>query len=151
MKDIRLVLGVLLPVPLFVILYYGYHYYLSYHGFNHETKQYVLDDLTASRIHAKTEFLFLNIFGYICMLIPSIIFSVIIERQRSKAILNKKHYLGLGAFLGFIASFVFLLVAGIYTSGSSEQILKAILASTLAGFVCAQLLLGIKNSDQSSP
>jgi len=148
-KITRLILGTLLPVPLFIVLFYGSYLYQSYHGYDNETNQYLLDNLEASRSHARTDLLIFIVFGYIYMGLPSLGFSFLIERQRTKRTPNLRRYLGLAAFLGFIASFIFLYISGTLTSGSIEQTFYAVLSSTLVGLITAFLLLSIKRRKNS--
>ena len=145
-KITRVILGTILPVPLFIVLYYGSYLYQSYHGYDNETNQYLLNNLEASRSHARTDFLIFIIAGYIYMGLPSLGYSFLLERQRTKRIPNLKQYLGLGTILGFTASFIFLYISGTLTSGTGEQIFHAILASSFVGFITAFLLLSIKAS-----
>ena len=56
-RIIRFILGALLPVPLFVGIYYFSYFYTSYHGFDHESKTYMTStsDIEMTRHHLKTD------------------------------------------------------------------------------------------------
>lgn len=122
-RIIRVILGALLPVPLFVGIYFFSYFYTSYHGFEHESKTYMTssNEIEMARKHLKTDIAVFLAMGYFLMGIPSLAYSLLLERHRSSSNFRLWSYVGWGALMGGIsgliaASFQFVLTDGAYDS-----------------------------------
>ena len=122
-RIIRFILGALLPVPLFVGIYYFSYFYTSYHGFDHETQTYIEGqrDLDITRQHLITDAVVFMAAGYLLMGIPSLTYSFMLERYRASSCFRIRSYLGWGVLMGAIAGLIatcfrFVLAAGVADS-----------------------------------
>ena len=93
-RIVRFILGAVLPVPLFIGIYYFSYFYTSYHGFDHESQSYMTSpsDIAITRQHLKTDALVFLATGYFLMGIPSLVYSFLLECQRSCPRFKMKSY-----------------------------------------------------------
>jgi len=136
-RIIRFVLGGIMPVPLFVGLFYFSYFYTSYNGFDNETKTYWTNphDIELTRQHLKTDILIFLGVGYFLMGIPSIAYSFLLERHRTCSRFRLRSYAGWGALMGGIsgliaASFRFVLTDGVY-----DALLVVAISSSVGGLI----------------
>jgi hypothetical protein len=101
-------MGALLPVPLFVGIYFFTYFYASYHGFDHETQTYIQgqENLRMARRHLITDVLLFLAVGYLLMGVPSLVYSFLLERRRASSRFAIRSYIGLGVLLGGVAGFI---------------------------------------------
>lgn len=151
-RIIRFSAGAILPVPLFILLFYGSYLFKSYHGYDFETQEYIIGSthLANSRSHAQTDLSIFLLYGYFIMGLPSLIYSFLLERARAKNPFNINHYLIFGAIAGFACSFIFLFTSAT-VCGNWLQILHAITASIIVGSIIALLLLSVKVTQPTKP
>lgn len=122
-RIVRFLLGALLPVPLFVGVFYFSYFYTSFYGFDHETKTYISgpQNLELARYYLITDVVVFLAAGYFLMGIPSLAYSFMLERHRSSLRFRLRSYVGWGALMGGIsgliaACFDFVLTDGVYDS-----------------------------------
>jgi hypothetical protein len=122
-RIIRFILGALLPVPLFVGIYYFPYFHSSYCGFDHESKMYMTSkyDIEMARQHLKTDVAVFLTMGYSLMGLPSLAYSFLLERYRSSSNFGLWSYVGWGVLIGGISGLIaacchFILTAGVYDS-----------------------------------
>jgi len=146
MRIIRFLLGFLLPVPLFVGFYYFSYFYKAYQGFDHENNIYLPNpqSIETARQHLGTDILFFVAMGFLLMGIPSLIYSLLLERYRMGSRFSPISYAGWGALMGGISGLIavclrFLLVEGV---GGA---LVAILVSSFVGGVIPLLLIFVRS------
>jgi len=133
-EPIRFIFGALIPVPLFIGIYYFSYFYNSYHGFDHESKTYLTStaDIAMSRKHLKTDVVILLLMGYLMMGIPSLAYSYLLERHRSGSRYKLRSYVGWGALMGGLVGFIafgFDMEGGLYDSLPDIAITTAVGAS----------------------
>ncbi len=136
-RVIRFILGALLPVPLFVGIYYASYFYLSYNGFDHETKTYLTEpsDIEITRMHLKTDLLVFLAFGYFMMGIPSLIYSLILEVYRKSPRFKLSSYTSLGAFIGGISGLIAVCFNFVLTDGAYDAALVVFISTTIGGLI----------------
>ncbi len=107
-RIIRFILGALLPVPLFVGIYFFSYFYTSYHGFDHESKTYITstNNIEIARQHLKTDALVFLTIGYFLIGMPSLVYSFLLERHRSNSRFGLRSYVGWGALMGGISGLI---------------------------------------------
>ena len=142
-RIIRFVLGALLPVPLFVGLFFFSYFYTSYNGFDHETKTYITGqhNIEITRQHLKTDALAFLAAGYFLMGIPSLAYSFLLERTRTSSRFELRSYAGWGAIMGGILGLIaacFRLVLG---DGVYDSFLIVAIASGVGGLIPLLLFL----------
>ncbi|MBK1884522.1 hypothetical protein JIN85_19050 [Luteolibacter pohnpeiensis] len=76
-RAIHCVIGALLPVPLFVGIFYCSYFYKSCNGFDFEAGTYITDSysIEMSRRHVGTDVLVFLAMGYFLMGVPSLVAS----------------------------------------------------------------------------
>jgi hypothetical protein len=135
---IRLFTAALLPVPLFITIFYFSYFYKSYHGYSFEIHAYITDAMSLANSQKLIwqdllAFLFL---GYFYMLIPSILFSITLEAYRTRSFASNICYVLLGGALGGLSSFLFIWVnPGHFVS----DVLDAFMAFLLSIFIGATI------------
>ncbi len=107
-RIIRFILGALLPVPLFVGIYFFSYFYTSYHGFDHESKTYITstNNIEIARQHLKNDALVFLTIGYFLIGMPSLVYSFLLERHRSNSRFGLRSYVGWGALMGGISGLI---------------------------------------------
>jgi hypothetical protein len=141
-KIIRFIMGALLPVPLFVGIFYFSYFYTSYHGFDHESNTYITDpqNMAITRKHLITDFVVFIAMGYFLMGLPSLVYSFLLERYRTSSRYGLWSYVGGGALLGGIAG-VIAISLGFVLSGGSYDSVKVVATSFLVGGIVPLLLM----------
>lgn len=142
-RIVRFILGAILPVPLFVGIYYFSYFYTSYQGFDHESKTYLTstNDLEIARQHLKTDAVVFLAMGYFLMGIPSLAYSFLLERHRSSSRFRLRSYVGWGALMGGISG---LIAAGfhfILTDGAYDSLLVIVISCGIGGLIPLLLTL----------
>ena len=135
---IRLFIAALLPVPLFVSIFYLSDFYKVYHGYSFETRTYITDAMSLAnsrKLMWDDVFAFL-FFGYFYMLLPSILFSIALEVYRARPRASNIGYVTLGGTLGGISSFLFV---WINPGGSVQDVLDAFIAIILSILIGAAI------------
>ena len=137
----RFILGAILPVPLFVGIYYFSYFYTSYHGFDHETQTYIEGQrgLDITRQHLITDAVVFMAAGYFLMGIPSLAYSFMLERHRTSSRFKIGSYVGWGVLMGAIAGLIATCFRFVLTAGVSDSLL-VIGASSAVGGITPLLL-----------
>lgn len=145
-RVVRFILGALLPVPLFVGIYYFSYFYTSYKGFDHESQLYMTSpsEVSISRQHIKTDALVFLAMGYFLMGIPSIVYSFVLERCRVSQSFKLRSYLLLGVLMGCVAGVIATTCNFVLTDGFFDR-MYAIGISTIIGGAIPALLALIPN------
>lgn len=133
----RFILGALLPVPLFVGIYYFSYFYTSYHGFDHETKTYITgpQNLDLARYYLITDVVVFLAAGYFLMGIPSLAYSFLIERHRSSSCFRLRTYVGWGALMGGISGLIAACFDFVLTDGVCDSLLVVAVSSGVGGII----------------
>jgi hypothetical protein len=134
-RIIRFILGALLPVPLFVGIYYFTYFYTSYHGFDHESKTYMTstNDIEISRQHLKLDILVFLAVGYFLMGIPSFVYSFLLERHTSSSSFRLRSYLGWGALMGGICGLIVACFQFVLTDDAYDSLLLVAISCGVGG------------------
>ena len=136
-RIVRFLLGALLPVPLFVGIFYFSYFYTSYHGFDHETKTYITgqQNLEISRQHLRTDVAVFIAVGYFLMGIPSLAYSFLLERHRFSSRFGLKSYVGWGALMGGISGLIAACLSFVLTDGVYDSLLVVAISSGVGAFI----------------
>jgi hypothetical protein len=136
-KIIRLILGTLLPVPLFVGIYYFSYFYTSYHGFDHESKTYMTstNDLEMARQHLKTDVVVFLAMRYFLMGIPSLAYSFLLERHRSSSRFGLQSYVRWGSLMGGISGLIAACFNFVQTDGVYDSLLVVGISCGVGGLI----------------
>lgn len=139
----RLILGAHLPVPLFVGIYYFSYFYNAYHGFDHETQTYIecKRDLDIARRHLITDAVVFMAFGYFLMGIPSLAYSLILERHRTNSRFRIRPYIGWGVLMGAGAGLIATGFRFVLTAGTSDSLLVIGISCCIGGMIPLLLLV----------
>lgn len=140
-RVLRFLLGVLLPVPLFVAFYYSSYFYRTYHGFDHETNTYLPNQqsIELERQHLVTDFLFFLMGGFFLMGIPCVVYSLLLERYRTTPRFTPISYTVFGVLVGGLAG-ILAVQFGIFGQ-DIRGTLQVVLASSCVGGIIPLLLL----------
>lgn len=135
---IRLFTAALLPVPLFIAVFYFSYFYKLYHGYSFEIHAYITDSMSLANSHKLIwqDMLAFLFFGYFYMLIPSVLFSISLEVYRTRSFASNIGYVLLGGTLGGLSSF---LLIWINPGGSVSDVLDAFIAFILSIFIGATI------------
>jgi hypothetical protein len=134
----RLFTGVLLPVPLFIAIFCFSYFYKSYQGYDFESRTYLTDamSLSNSRKHMWTDMTAFLFFGYIYMLIRSVLYSISLEFYKARSFSSYIGYVTLGGTLGGLSSVLYIwLNPGCFVT----DVLDAFTAFILSVFIGAAL------------
>jgi hypothetical protein len=136
-RIIRFILGALLPVPLFVGIYYFSYFYTSYHGFDHESKTYMTraSDIEIERQHLRTDFVVFLAMGYFLMGIPSLAYSFLLERYRSRSNFRLWSYVGWGALMGGVSGLIAACFQFVLTSGAYDSLRMVAISCGVGGVI----------------
>lgn len=146
-RIIRFILGALLPVPLFVGIYYFSYFYTSYHGFDHESKTYMTstNDIEMARQHLITDVVVFLAMGYFLMGIPSLAYSFLLERYRSSSNFGLRSYVGWGALMGGISGLIAACFQFVLTDGAYDSLLMVAIACGVGGLIPILMALILPN------
>lgn len=141
-RTIRLVIGMVLPVPLFVAIYFFSYLYKTYHGYDYENHAYLTDEMSLSNSRtAMWQWLFAFLFmGYIYMLIPSILYSGLLEVYRTKPFSSYIGYVTLGGTISGISGILFIWINPGGSVMDISDAFKAFILSVFIGVAVAVLL-----------
>jgi hypothetical protein len=136
-RIIRFLMGALLPVPLFVGIYYLSYFYTSYHGFDHESKTYMTSthDIEMAHQHLKTDVVVFLAMGYFLMGIPSLAYSFLLERHRSSSSFALRSYVGWGALMGGISGLIAACFQFVLTDGAYDLLLMVAISCGVGGVI----------------
>lgn len=145
----RFILGALLPVPLFVGIFYFSYFHTSYHGFDHETHTHITDQksLEISRQHLRTDAVVFMAVGYFIMGIPSLVYSFLLERHRSSSRFGFRSYVGWGSFMGGISGLIATCFRFVLTDGVYDSLLVIAISTFVGGMI--PLLMAVILSDRT--
>jgi hypothetical protein len=141
-RIIRFIMGTLLPVPLFVSIYYFSYFYTSYHGFDHETKTYITGEqnVELARYYLKADAVVFLAAGYLLMGIPSLAYSFLLERYRTSSRFEIRRYVGWGALMGGVSGLIAACFQFVLTDGTYDSFLVVATSSAVGGIVPLLLL-----------
>ena len=150
-RVVRFILGTVLPVPLFVGIYYFSYFYTSYHGFDHESQSYLTksSDIVITRQHLKTDAAVFLAMGYFLMGIPSLAYSFLLERHRFSTRFKLKTYLLWGVLMGGVAGLIATTFEFVLTDGFVDCLFAIAVSSGVGGAI--PLLLTLISSKQRIP
>ena len=150
-RIVRFILGAVLPVPLFIGIYYFSYFYTSYHGFDHESQSYMTSpsDIAITRQHLKTDALVFLATGYFLMGIPSLVYSFLLECQRSCPRFKMKSYVIWGVLMGGAAGLIATSFRFVLTDGFSDCLIVIAVSSGIGGII--PLLLSLIRSQHLTP
>lgn len=136
-RIIRFLMGALLPVPLFVGIFYFSYFYTSYHGFDYETKTYITghQNFEISRQHLRTDAVVFMTVGYFLMGIPSLVYSFLLERYRSSSHFTIRSYVDRGALIGGISGLIAACSRFVLTDGAYDSLLVIAISSGVGGMI----------------
>ena len=133
----RFIFGALLPVPLFVGIYYFSYFYTSYNGFDHKTNTYIIDGdyIGIERQHLRSDAIVFLVVGYFMMGIPSLVYSFLLERHRSSLNFTRRTYVGWGVVMGGICGLVAVYLPFPLTGGIHDSLLVVGISSGVGGII----------------
>ena len=136
-RIVRFILGSLLPVPLFISIYYFSYFYTSFHGFDHESKTYITgtDNIEMARQHLKTDVVVFLAMGYFLMGIPSLAYSFLLERHKSSKHFELRSYVGWGALMGLISGLIAAFFQFVLTDGAYDSLLVIAISCGVGGVI----------------
>ena len=136
-RIVRFVLGVTMPVPLFVALYYFSYFYNSYHGFDYETQTYMTGprNIELDRYYLKADILIFLGAGYFLMGIPSIAYSFLLERHRTCSRFRLRSYAGWGTLMGGISGLIAASGRFVLTDGIYDSLMVVSVSSAVGGLI----------------
>jgi hypothetical protein len=129
-KLIRLFTAVILPVPLFVVIYSLPYSYEKYHGYDSELGAYNTDvtSLKFSRDHVWFDLAFMVFVGSWVCIGPSVLFSISLEVYRSRKFSSFNGYIALGGAVGGLTG---IFDMWLFPTGVGPNVLDAITAVVL--------------------
>ena len=136
-RIIRFLFGALLPVPLFVGIYYFSYFYTAYHGFDHESKTYMTsaNDIEMTRQHLKTDVVVFLAMGYFLMGLPSLLYSFLLERHRSSSRFRLRSYVGWGVLMGGISGLIATCLQFVLSADAYGSLLVIAISCGLGGVI----------------